>query len=241
MRAIVLSGGPTHDFATTSGCLAEVLDEVGLDVEVYDDIEAGVAALGRDRVGGDGPAATRLLVVNLLRWTMRVPARYADRAAELGYSPSEQVRAGVRAHLDRGGGLLGMHTASICFDDWPEWGAILGGAWNWDRSHHPPAGPMSVRVSRPDHPLVSGLDGFSLHDECYGFLDLQPDVAGLIESEHSGTAHPLLWAREYRGGRVVYDALGHDESAYQVPEHREIVRRAARWAARLEPARRSPR
>ncbi len=230
MRAVVLSGGPTHDFPTTSRCLTELLAEVGLTAEVYDDVDAGVAALQDEQ----RPAA-RLLVANLLRWTMHVPARYADRAAELGYSPSERVRAGLRAHLERGGGLLGMHTASICFDDWPEWGTLLGGAWNWDRSHHPPAGPMSVRVTEPGHPLVSGLNGFSLqHDECYGFLDLQPDVSGLIESDHSGVAHPLLWAREQCGGRVVYDALGHDETAYQVPEHREIVRRAARWAAGLD-------
>jgi type 1 glutamine amidotransferase len=225
MQAIVLSGGPTHDFPTTSGCLAEVLSEVGFDTEIYDDVDAGVAALR------GGFAEASLLVVNLLRWTMRVPARYANRAAELGYSPSEDVRAALRGHLLRGGGLLGMHTASICFDDWPEWGAILGGTWNWSRSNHPPAGPMTVRLSRPDHPLLAGLSGFSVRDECYGFLDLRPDVFGLIESEHSGAAHPLLWTRHYGDGRVVYDALGHDESAYRVPEHREIIRRAAYWSA----------
>lgn len=229
MRAIVLSGGPTHDFRTTSGLLAELLCEAGLDVEVYEDVDAGVARLGRDQAGSGA-----LLVANLLRWTMRVPQRYTDRAGEYGYSPPEWVRSTVRAHLDRGGGLLAVHTASICFDDWPEWGAILGGRWNWASSWHPPAGTMRVSVVRPDHPLVSGVDDFSVHDECYSLLDLQSGVCPLLESEHSGNAHPLLWARRYGPGRVVYDALGHDESAYRVPEHREILLRSARWSAGMK-------
>ena len=67
----------------------------------------------------------------------------------------------------------------------------------------------------------------------YGDLELAPDVAPLLGAPQPGAdgrTMPLLWAREHGGGRVVYDALGHHPPSFAVPEHAEIVRRAARWA-----------
>lgn len=224
MHAVVLSGGPTHDFPATTGCLGEVLDELGLTHEVHEDVDAALATL---------PGAA-LLVVNALRWTMTCPGtpeRYRALAPTEGVSPSAATRAALAAHLGGGGGLLGVHTAAICFDDWPEWAAALGGAWRWGRSAHPPVGPVRIRVEAPQHPLVTGLRDFAIEDEVYGFLELVPDVVPLLVGEHSGAEHPVLWAREHGGGRVVYDALGHHPPSYEVPEHREVVRRAVRWAA----------
>jgi type 1 glutamine amidotransferase len=225
MRAVVLSGGLTHDFPATTDCLCELLVEQGLDPEVHTDVDDALHAL-------HGAA---LLVVNALRWTMTgetTPERYRMQAATEGASPSNGARAALALHLRDGGGLLGMHTASICFDDWPEWGETLGGAWVWGTSNHPPLGPQ-VRVQvAATHPLVDGLDDFTILDEVYGGLARHTDTDGLLLAPQPGTddpQHPLLWARDHGGGRVVYDALGHHPPSYEVPEHREIVRRAIRW------------
>jgi type 1 glutamine amidotransferase len=83
------------------------------------------------------------------------------------------------------------------------------------------------------HPLVDGIDDFTVIDEVYGDLERCPDVTGLLAAAQpggSGPAQPLLWAREHGGGRVVYDSLGHHPASYEVPQHREILRRAIRWA-----------
>jgi type 1 glutamine amidotransferase len=227
MRAVVLSGGLTHDFPATSGCLARLLEEQGLTPEIHDDAEAGLRAL---------PGAA-LLVVNALRWTMTctgTPDQYRRQAAAEGVSLSPDARAALAAHLRAGGGLLGVHTASICFDDWPEWGAALGGRWIWGHSGHPPLGPpVTVRVAAA-HPLVDGVGDFTIVDEVYSDLTRSPDVTGLLTAVppgEPGTAQPLLWAREHGGGRVVYDALGHHPASYAVPQHQEILRRAIRWTA----------
>ncbi|MEV4554045.1 ThuA domain-containing protein [Nonomuraea wenchangensis] len=226
MRAVVLSGGLTHDFPATTACLVELLAERRIAAEVHTDVDATLRAL---------PGAA-LLVVNALRWTMTgpgTPDRYRRLAGAEGASPSPAARAALAAHLAAGGGVLGMHTAAICFDDWPEWGRTLGGSWVWGRSHHPPLGPaVSVRPTTAAHELVAGIGPFTVVDEVYGDLERVPGLVPLLTARQPGgpdAEHPLLWAREHGGGRVVYDALGHHPASYEVPEHREIVRRAIRW------------
>jgi type 1 glutamine amidotransferase len=230
MRAVVLSGGLTHDFPATTACLEALLDEAGFDVDVH----TGTAGVDSSLEALPGAA---LLVVNALRWSMTgpgTPDRYRERAAEEGASPSPAAREALAAHLAGGGGVLGMHTASICFDDWPEWGDALGGHWEWGHSHHPPLGPEVAVTVGSAHPLVDGVDDFTIVDEVYGDLRTR-EVTGLLHAATPGTdgpARPLLWAREHGGGRVVYDALGHHPPSYEVPAHREIVRRALRWTTR---------
>jgi type 1 glutamine amidotransferase len=50
------------------------------------------------------------------------------------------------------------------------------------------------------------------------------------------TAHPkndpeLAWVTRYGNSRVFYLMLGHDHSAYENPNYRELVARGIRWAA----------
>jgi len=220
-RNLILSGGVNHPFVETSAALASVLAEVGIDSEVTTDVGAAMAGLS-----AHSPA---LVTFNALRWRM-LPERYSPMRSEWAFELSAAARAGLLAHLRRGGGLLAIHTAAICFDDWPEWGRILGGSWDWDRSCHPPLGAARVRVGRPD-PLTKGLADFDTVDEIYGFLALEPDVEGLLVGSHGGAEHPLAWRRRYGGARVACDLLGHDLRAYEPKSHRELIRRAASWAA----------
>lgn len=222
--AVILSGGVAHDFPATSAALAETLAGAGFDSTVREDVDAALSGLA-----APGPGQRPLVVLNLLRWTMEVD-RYADARAQWSISLSPAARAALLGHVRTGGGLLAMHGASICFDDWPQWRELLGAAWRWDRSSHPPLGsPVEVTVDDA-HPIVTGLTAFRIVDEVYGFLDRTDDARGLLWSPHGGTEHPLLWARTVGAGRVVYDALGHHVPSYQVAEHRTVVRRAALWA-----------
>ena len=220
-RALILSGGIFHDFAATSAVLAGMIRGHGLEVEVTEDLEAGFAAL-------DG---VDLLVVNALRWRMH-GEKYDEYRERWAYSPSRSAREAVRRHLGRGRGLLAMHTAVICFDDWPEWGDLLGASWTWGTSGHPPLARVHVDVCTGAHPLVADVGGFDVEDEVYGFLERRPGLQPLMTSAHGGEAHPLLWVRESLGAPVVVDALGHGVESLAVPEHRTIVDRAIAWVLR---------
>ncbi len=220
---LLLSGGFSHPFHETTPALASLLGEVGVRSTITEDLEAGIAALAG---GGFG-----MVTVNVLRWRMEAE-RYAPHRAAWGYSLPRASRAALREFVEEGGALLAIHTAAVSFDDWPEWRELVGGVWDWSRSAHPPLGAMRVEVPPSDHPIVAGLGDFDIVDEAYGFLDLVPDVEPLALSSHGGADHPLLWARRFGRGRVLYDALGHDARSYAHPTHAEIVRRAARWLTR---------
>ena len=221
--ALVLSGGPpNHDLAGTSAQLVEILAGVGIEASVREDIEDALAELD----------AIDLVVFNLLRWRMRQD-RYAELAPTYAISLTESARTSIEGFVRGGGSLLAMHGAAICFDDWPGWGELIGARWDWDRSMHPPLGPVVVDVARSGHPIVAGLpERFTVEDEIYSYLDYAGDLEPLMSAEHSGQRHPLLWAREVDGGRVVYDLLGHHVVSYEPPTHRQIVARAALWALR---------
>jgi type 1 glutamine amidotransferase len=127
-----------------------------------------------------------------------------------------------------------LHTASICFDDWPRWSEIIGAGWIWGTSYHPPRGPVSVKMTTAEHPITRGLQGFAFDDEAYSKMDLAPGLEPLamVQAASQDTPSPCLWTRDVGKARVVYDALGHDSSSFEHPTHRTIVQRSARWATR---------
>lgn len=215
----IVSGGISHPFAETSRMLAELLAPQAFAAEIREDAQAALSDL----------AGVDLLVLNMLRWRMQ-GEKYAPQRAQWAFSLGAAARAELPRFLARGGGLLALHAASLCFDDWPEWPALLGGAWVWGRSHHPPVGPLRVEPSGAAHPLCTGLPAFELVDECYCELALEPGVTPLLLSSAGDGAQPLVWARQVGAGRVIYDALGHDERSLAHPVHRRLLARAARWA-----------
>ncbi|MBE3010249.1 ThuA domain-containing protein [Microbispora sp. NEAU-D428] len=212
-RNLILSGGVAHDFPATSTALAGVLAEIGMESEITEDVAGALAV----------PAPVDLITVNAFRWRMDGDD-FAEERDRWRFQTPDSLRRTLLDHLARGGGLLAVHTASLCFDDWPEWAEILGGAWRWGTSYHPPIGRAKVRLGT-GHPIVDGLADFEVTDEVYTDLDVLPDVEPLA---YSGD-QPLLWARTAAGGRVVYDALGHDTRSYENPVRRTLLRRVARW------------
>ena len=144
-RAIHLTAGLHHPAAATAPFWASLFDDLGISVATFEDIDAGCAALAA--------RPHDLLVVSALRWSMTNDEKYAVHRDQWGYDIPSDARAAITAHLARGGALLAMHAATLCFDTWPQWEEIVGGRWVWGQSGHPPYGPVSTRVVAPDHPL----------------------------------------------------------------------------------------
>lgn len=218
-RALVLSGGISHPYH--QGCveLVAVLDGAGLDV---------------DQIGEPDELARlqhELLVVDALWWTMGA-ARYDAVRDEWARSLDDLARQAIDDHISLGRSVLAVHTAVLCFDDWPRWGDILGARWDWQRSFHPPLSdePVTITVATDRHAITRGIRSFDIVDEVYGFLELAGDLDPLATSPHGGADHPLLWVRELpSGSRVVVDLLGHDRRSMDHLVHRELLRRSVHW------------
>jgi type 1 glutamine amidotransferase len=220
---LVLAGGSphAHDFAASSAALVELLERDGHDVEQVDDPDDAAARLGPD---------VDALVVSGLWWRMR-GATYDPWRADHGYETPQPTRDALASFIAGGGGLVALHSATICFDDWPEWGAIVGGSWRWGISSHPPLGPVTARIVA-DHPVVDGLPPVvALYDEVYGDLDLRADLRVLAVANRTADDRdqPVVWAHRYEAGRVVYDGFGHDSVSVLHPENGRLIRQGVRW------------
>ena len=225
-RALILSGAgryadPWHPFAATSARIADILRGEGVEVEIVEDVDARLAALGGGAAGG-AASTPGLLVLNIGDPALTDP-EHPEPEAE------RRARAGLLAHLAAGRSLLAMHVSSTSLRGVPEWEDILGGVWVRGTTMHPEYSRARIHVYPDRHPIVAGLGDFEVDDERYTYLRTAPDLVPLATHEHDGAEFPLLWARSYGDARVVYDALGHDEASYDSATHRAIVAAAARW------------
>lgn len=227
-RALVLSGGPdyAHDFGNTGPELATIASEAGWDAQVFDHPDDLAGALA-DASNVD------VLVVNALRWRM-LADRYDQWRDQWGYTTSRSVRETIVDFVAAGGGLVGNHTAPICFDDWSQWGEVLGGSWDWDRSSHPPLGPVTANITTA-HPITDGVASpLVLDDEVYGDLNIRAGVTTLATARRTpeDADQPVVWTHAFGRGRVAYCCFGHDVRSLRHVGVRRILEQAIRWAAR---------
>jgi type 1 glutamine amidotransferase len=213
-RALIFSGGGDfddrwHPYRETSKRIAAVLETIGCTTVI------------EDRVAEADFHDAELLVINA--WNEDQPSE-----GDAG------LRAALESHVGAGKPLLVVHASIMLFSgapesEWDGWAEITGAFWDRTATFHPPFSEARVRVKRDRHPIVAGMQDFTVEDERYTDLRLAPDVDGLTAHTENEGQHPLLWAREYRGARVVFDALGHDTRSYDSPERRELLARSAAW------------
>lgn len=139
-----------------------------------------------------------------------------------------------------GKGLVGVHGANIL--GWQGDGLdpayrpyfdLLGNRYlSHGPGHH--EGRHTIEIVA-EHPITAGLSDFELFDEYYEF-ELADDEVAVLAQRHraDGVAIPVLYAREFGAGRVIYLALGHDMRSWGEPSVRALVRQSLRWAAGLK-------
>jgi type 1 glutamine amidotransferase len=127
---------------------------------------------------------------------------------------------------------------------------------------HPPIAPYRVEVTRPDHPLVAGIEPFEADDELY-LSELHPPFETLLHTRWKGEVplfvdrdwrddepRPVMYLKRVGEGEVLYLTLGHarghydmqplmaeypevERGSWKTPAFYELLRRSLRWAARM--------
>jgi len=142
--------------------------------------------------------------------------------------------------FDKGIGLVVMHHALVSYRAWPEFETIIGGTYPEPPDKKGVVTPelgyqhdvdFPIQIVARDHPVTAGLKDFTMHDEIYWGFRVRPDVTPLITTTHPKSGKPLSWARTQGKSRVVYLQLGHDHSAYDNPNFRQLVAQSIRWVA----------
>lgn len=148
---------------------------------------------------------------------------------------TDAQKAALQRFIERGGGLVGIHSASDTFHDWEWFVRTIGGEFDG----HPWHEKVGITVLDAQHPATRHLaPRFEIVDEIYQFKRLNDDRRTLMELDRTsvnhdvvpGRAYPLAWTLEFGKGKVFYTALGHREEVWQDKRFIDHLLGGVRWA-----------
>lgn len=142
-------------------------------------------------------------------------------------SPESLTPEQTNALIDwvrRGGALLGVHGATVMGRDNPPLEALIGGRFR----EHPPQFAFTVTPMSGPHPITAGVEAFAVKDELY-VQDYDPSVHIHMVTVDRGIAHPMVWSRTERRGRVAHVSIGHSDLVWSLAPFRRLVLQAIDW------------
>lgn len=134
------------------------------------------------------------------------------------------VEAAFVDYVQRGNGLLAIHSGTAEYRDLAVIRGLLGGVF----VKHPPQCPVTIEP-QPGHPLTQGSAAFTIKDEHY-FMELDDAHAEVFlttTSEHG--VQPGGWTRTVGTGRVCVLTPGHNVEVWLHPSYQRLILNALRW------------
>jgi type 1 glutamine amidotransferase len=149
-----------------------------------------------------------------------------------------ELRQNLLDFVRGGGGLMGIHGATVGFTDWahgardtwPEFGQMLGAR---GANHRVGDERVFVKLDDPTHPLnrVFGGQGFEYRSEFFRVhepyardklrvllsIDVEKTDLSGRKPERADNDYALAWVRSYGRGRVFYCTIGHNAYVFWDP------------------------
>ena len=155
----------------------------------------------------------------------------------------DQQKTELLAFVRSGKGFVAAHTGLTAFESWPEFGEMLGASYGG----HLYTGPGRMINEQPTHPIVRHWGSVADYtDEFYLAKGLSRDkVDVLLRFEPASASKaslpadgdfPLVWAKMYGQGRVVYSSLSHSTEAWDIRNVQIMMFEAIRWSLGLSEA-----
>jgi type 1 glutamine amidotransferase len=143
------------------------------------------------------------------------------------------ARNGLLNFVSGGKGLVSLHFSSSSFQEWDEYKELLGRVWVKGVSGHGPRHSFTVKVEKPTHPIMQGIEDFTVNDELYAKLQgtAAIEVLASTHSPFSKQVEPMIFVKTYGKGRVVRNVLGHDVQVRSHVAYKKILCRSVEWAA----------
>jgi len=149
---------------------------------------------------------------------------------------SDAQQAAFERYIRRGGGFVGIHSATDTEYEWPFYGGLVGAYF----AGHPDIQTATVQVENSGNASTASLPRqWVRRDEWYNFqknprgsVDV---LATLDERTYSGGTmggdHPIMWSHNYEGGRAWYTAGGHTTESYSETLFVDHLGKGILWAA----------
>jgi type 1 glutamine amidotransferase len=217
IRALVISGGPFHDYILQDKVLLETLTKA-LPIDWTVVLEGGRAT------------NAQVALYNTPNWAKGFDIVvhnecYADvtdetfirkiTAAHRGGVPAMVIHCAMHSYRD----------AKI--DDWRE---FLGVTTRRHTRQH----QISVKVADPSHPITTGgkADWVTPMDELYVIDKLWPNAKPIATavSPEDQKEYALAWVNDYGGTRVFGTTLGHGNDTWMDPAFQDLLVRGFKWA-----------
>ena len=152
--------------------------------------------------------------------------------------PKEQLDE-IRAYCNSGKPLVGLRTASHAFAkktkvpaghaEWPEFDReVLGGNYH---NHGKQNTEVKVAPEAAGHPLLAGIDPqkWTSKSTLYFTSPLDKQARVLLMGSSEGKSEPVAWTHTYKGSRVFYTSLGHQDD-FATAQFRTLLTNAIFWS-----------
>lgn len=165
----------------------------------------------------------------------------ADAAAR-----ERRIKENLMKFIKSGRGYIGIHAATDCCYEWPEYGEMVNGFFDGHPWTADTLVSVKVEPGEEKHPLVAMFEGSN--------VEFKEEIYQLKDPYHSKSVHMLLrldtektdmtrkgikrtdgdfgiaWARHWDKGRVFYCSLGHNHEIYWHPKVVRHYLAGIQWA-----------
>ena len=218
INAMIVTGGPFHDYTTQTKVLLDTLNAL---MPITWTVVQGMSHMTNVKLPlYDNPdwAKGMDIVIHNECW--------ADRDL-----PPQIVRNITRANVPRMFIHCTLHSYRVMTDD--SWRELIGmTSRRHTRSHN-----ILIKWAEGD-PITDGLPPFVTPiDELYVIEKVWPNTKPLATavSPEDGVTYPLVWTHDYRGNRIFGTTLGHGNETFNTNQFKELMIRGFRWALKKEP------
>lgn len=144
-------------------------------------------------------------------------------------------QAAFETYFHDGGGFVGIHSAIQTQPDWQFMTDVLGTRSNGISA----VTNATVKVADRVHPATASLPEYWKNTDAY--YNFTSDVRGVShvlatvdESTYTGGTmgpdHPIMWCKDFKGGRSFYTGLGETVSQFRDPAFQRNLAGAIDWA-----------
>ncbi len=208
LQVLVLVGGSHHDSPAIRSALADIFSEGGAHAVTQSE---DMAILREETLEPFD------VIVNATTDRMPEPGEH--------YALLNAVASGR--------GLVVVHGGLASFWNSQAYFGMVGSKFAGKSLDTSGAGDFTVNLGPGrhmlGHPITLGLEDYAVNDELFFLQGDQTQWKVLARAQ----GHPIMYVKSFGLGRVFVCALGHDETRFQVPTTTEILRRGARWTAKL--------